>query len=246
MNKIAVVIPIFNEENQIEKLVNNILEHIRKNLQSNHDFVLSIDKSSDRTMEKLLQLDARGSEFNCLKYIENQKERGYGSNVRNGIDYAKKTGYDWVVIMDSDLSNPLEDLKIIEDIIIELKEVDYIKGNRFYKIYGSLIQVPLNRRIITNVGNRVARHILKSKYSDPTNGFRAIKMNKIEFLGTKELSFPVITEELFLAIKNNLKIYEFQTDLRYDNILRRESSFNLGLKLIKGYLKYLIKARRYI
>jgi glycosyltransferase involved in cell wall biosynthesis len=241
--KIAVVIPLYNEKQQIEKLIAEIIKFYQNYQNSNFTFVLSDDRSTDDTF---YILEMRTNKFNNIKVIRNEMNRGYGANSRNGINYSLTYGYDWAVVMDSDLSNPLEDLIEIEKVINENQSAEYIKGNRFGTGKSGFVEVPIRRKVLSIVGNKVSRLILNDLIMDPTNGFRAIKLSKWILVTTTDDSFPVIVEELQKAVENKLRIYEFETKLRYDRILREKSSFNFDANTILSYLKYLVKTRRKI
>lgn len=199
---------------------------------------------SDDGSFEILTLKTKNDKI--FRIIQNELHRGYGANARNGINYALENGYQWAIVMDSDLSNPLSDLHVIQEIITYNTTAEYIKGNRFRKNLSGFIKVPLTRKILSITGNRIARLIINNLIHDPTNGFRAIKLTRWIEIQTYENGFPVIVEELQLVIKNELRISEFETQLRYDQILRLKSSFNFDSKTLFLYLMYLIKARRYI
>lgn len=243
MPRIAVVIPLYNEKPQIEKLIDEIIKFSSKLQKNDFTFVLSDDRSTDNTFY-ILQM--RTNKFNQIKVIKNEMNRGYGANSRNGINYSLAYGYDWAVVMDSDLSNPLEDLLEIEKVIHENRNAEYIKANRFGTAKSGFIEVPIRRKVLSIVGNKVSRLILNNLIMDPTNGFRAIKLSSWILIATTDDSFPVIVEELQNAVENKLKIYEFETKLRYDRILREKSSFNFDANTILLYLKYLVKTRKKI
>jgi hypothetical protein len=209
----------------------------------NMTFILTDDSSDDGSFE-ILTIQTKNEKM--FRIIKNNLNRGYGANARNGINFALENGYQWAIVMDSDLSNPLSDLLVVNEIISYNTTAEYIKGNRFTKNLSGFIKVPLTRKILSITGNRVARLIMRNLILDPTNGFRAIKLTRWTEIQTYENGFPVIVEELQLAIKNELNTSEFETILRYDQILRLKSSFNFDVKTLVLYLKYLIKARGYI
>ena len=243
LTKVAVIIPIFNEEPQIHRLVKEIKKFAQNDKAKNMTFILTDDRSNDGSFE-ILTIQTKNEKM--FRIIKNNLNRGYGANARNGINFALENGYQWVIVMDSDLSNPLSDLHVVNEIISYNSTTEYIKGNRFRKNLSGFIKVPLTRKILSITGNRVARLIIRDLILDPTNGFRAFKLTRWIEIQTCENGFPVIVEELQLAIKNELNISEFDTKLRYDQILRLKSSFNFDVKTLALYLKYLIKARRYL
>ncbi len=243
LTKIAIIIPIFNEEPQIHRLVKEIKKFVQNEKAENMTFILTDDRSDDGSFEILT---AQTENEKMFRIIQNDLNRGYGANSRNGIDYALENGFQWAIIMDSDLSNPLSDLLRFNEIISKNSKAEYIKANRFGKTSIGFIEVPNSRKFLSIIGNRVARIIIGNLLLDPTNGFRAIKLTIWNKIKTSENGFSVIVEELQFAIEKSLNIYEFETKLRYDQILREKSSFNFDSKTITRYLKYLIKTRKFI
>jgi glycosyltransferase involved in cell wall biosynthesis len=99
--KIAVVIPSFNEEGNIDVMVQS-LHQVLDNLNYDYDLIFVDDGSSDRTLEKLKSL----SQFDDkLFYIELSRNFGHQNALKAGIDMANA---DAVITMDGDMQHPPE------------------------------------------------------------------------------------------------------------------------------------------
>ena len=193
------------------------------------------DNSTDETQEII-------SRFNSnyfIKTIRTPKNLGYGAAVNFGLTHLTNINFDWGVVMDSDMTNPFEDLNQFYLAII-LGNCDYLKASRKMK-GGGTVGIPRYRRFLSEVGNLVARIFCYFIISDPTNGFRAIKLDLFKKLKIKDNSFSAITEELFQVIANGGILKEFPTTLRGDRALRVESSFDFRLAMFLRYLYWILK-----
>ena len=96
MKKLAIIIPVFNEENNIEKLITDWFKEISKYYKKNFKFIIINDGSTDDTHKKLKKIKS-----NFLIYI-NQKNIGHGNTCFKGYKLALKKKYDLIFQIDSD------------------------------------------------------------------------------------------------------------------------------------------------
>ena len=117
--KISIIIPCFNEENTIEKIVNKILD--LKNLDL--EIILVDDNSTDGS-KNIIETKIKNR---VNKVIFNDRNYGKGYSIRKGIEVA--TG-DITIIQDADLEyDPKDYEKILEPFKIDVADVVY--GSRF-------------------------------------------------------------------------------------------------------------------
>lgn len=108
MNKVSIVIPAYNEEKYITKLLNNILPINTEIIGFIKEIIVVDDGSTDHTME-LAKKVALGSPLITLIYQENQ---GKGKAVQRGIQEAKG---DFVLVQDADLEyNPSDYIPMLK------------------------------------------------------------------------------------------------------------------------------------
>jgi dolichol-phosphate mannosyltransferase len=193
------------------------------------------DSSTDNTKEIIDNFITN----DFIKTIRTPNNLGYGGAINFGLTHLTTLNFNWGVVMDSDMTNPFEDLSQIYLSIIS-DNCDYIKGSRKKK-GGGTIGRPYYRRFLSEFGNLVARFFCYFIISDPTNGFRAIKLNLFKKLYVEDNSFSAITEELFQVIANRGVLKEFPTVLRGDRALREESSFDFRLAMFLRYLYWVVK-----
>lgn len=163
--KILIVIPAFNEERNIVK----VLDGIRSEVPLIPILVIN-DGSSDRTAQLA---EAGGAKVISLPY-----NSGYGVALQTGFIYAMQNDYRIVVHMDGDGQH---DPRYIKDLLKEIAkdEVDVVIGSRFL---GTLqYNTSWVKRLGMIVFGAIASFVTSQKVTDPTSGFQSIKGNAIKF-----------------------------------------------------------------
>ena len=225
------IIPIFNEEQNIEKLLNVLNKSFLINDDNCINILLINDGSNDNS-EYLIKSKIKNNKKIIL--LNHNKNMGYGAAIKTGINYSKNLSK-YVVFADSDLTNPIDDIKKIS--IFMEQDVDFIQANR-YKNNTDNIQV--HRKLIGILGNLLCRFFMDRKIDDYTNGFRAVKTNFYNKIDLRENDFSIIMEEKFKLKKFMCTIAEFSTILGKRGSNLNKSSFEYSLKLITKYLFYCV------
>ena len=126
------------------------------------------------------------------KILLNHKiNKGYGAALRTAIRYAKDKS-DYIIFADSDLTNPLNDIKKIKRFME--KKIDFIQGDR---ISAGLDLLPFKRKIFTLFGNIIAKLLMNMSLNDYTGGYRAVKVLLYNEINLKENDFSIILEEKY-------------------------------------------------
>lgn len=196
-NKIIIVIPAYNEEENILNTYNTIVEYNKKN-KTNYDVIVVNDGSKDRTEEILVE-----NKINHIKLIQNL---GIGGAVQTGYKYAFENGYDIAVQYDGDGQHDVDYVKTITDPIIN-DEADFVIGSRFIKKDKDNFNTTFSRRIGINLISFFIKLVTKTKVYDTTSGFRAVNKDIIEFFAhdyPTEYPEPITTTQL-LQKKYRLK-----------------------------------------
>lgn len=118
--KLSVVIPVFNEEKTIEKIVEKVLSE-----ETPKEIIIVDDGSFDKTREILKRIKG-----NNIKVIFHEKNRGKGAAVRTGIKNAKG---DVLIIQDADLEYDPNDYQKLLGLIVE-KKTKVVYGSRLKKL----------------------------------------------------------------------------------------------------------------
>lgn len=231
MNNFALAIPVYNEEKNIDILFRVLLKsHLIKDKACKYIIFIN-DGSHDKTISLLKKNIHKSKKFIHLNHKNNL---GYGAALKTAISFAKNKS-DYIVFIDSDLTNPLVDIKKIS--IFMNKNIDFIQGNRYKK---DLLRIDYNRRLIGIIGNYISRLLMNMKISDYTSGFRAVKLSLYSGIQLNENDFSIIMEEKYKLKKHIKTISEFPTKLSKRKSQIGQSSFNYSFKLISKYLYYCI------
>lgn len=227
----AVVIPAYEEEAGIRACVEAV-EAALAALPNRTALIVVDDGSADATAAKLAELEAAHL---GLVVMRHERNRGYGAGLRTGALAAAERGFDYVVFMDSDLTN---DPGYLRDFASRMEEgVDVIKASR-YVAGGGVRGVPAWRVALSLLGNTVARLLFRLPVRDCTNGFRAVKTDILTSVELRENGFAVIMEELHRLrplVTSYAEVPIVLTGRRGD---RRASSFSFGPCAMWSYLRY--------
>ncbi len=168
--KTLIVIPAYNEEENILKTYNSIVEYNKKN-KSNYDVIVINDGSKDRTEEILCS--------NNIKHIKLVQNLGIGGAVQTGYKYAYENNYDIAVQFDGDGQHDVNYVKNIIEPIIS-KKANMVIGSRFVKDDASEFKSTKLRRVGINLISFFIKLKTKKKIYDTTSGFRAVDKKVIE------------------------------------------------------------------
>jgi glycosyltransferase involved in cell wall biosynthesis len=194
------------------------------------------DGSSDETGRLLDELEA-ATPF--LEVVHHEVNRGYGAALRTGAFRAAELGAEWVVFMDSDLTNPPEDLPRFAKTMTA--SVDYVKASRYIR-GGQTIGVPFGRVLVSRLGNLAAAWLTGLPLTDITNGFRAIRTTLFADMPLTEQRFALISEEAYWAARLSLRCVEIPTSLTNRDASLRASSFSYRPTTFYSYGRYPIRA----
>ncbi len=213
MRKAVVVIPTYNEEGNIKKIVDEVTASTKTLTNWNVEILFVDSNSTDNTGETIKEIQKKNSKVHLLS---TQKE-GLGKAYLDGFQYALDTLKAYLIFeMDADLSHEPKELpkfiKQIEsgsDFVIGSR---YIKGGSIPKNWG------IHRKIFSTLGNMIIRYgFMNLKISDWTGGFRAIKawIIKDSMSHTKHYSGYVFQIALLdYAIKKKANISEIPINFK--------------------------------
>ncbi len=197
--KLSVVIPAYNEEESIEKTINELYLTLREE-KINHEILVVNDNSSDNTLSVLKDLSER---IESLKYFTNSGPNGFGYAVRLGLD---KFSGDCVAIMMADLSDSTDELVIFYQKMVN-ENLDCVFGSRFIK-GGKVIDYPILKKVINRISNLIIRILMGIKYNDTTNAFKLYKRSTIE--GLKPIISPHFNLTIELPLKAIIRGYSYE------------------------------------
>jgi len=226
--KISVMIPTYNESENIEILLKDIIGLNIENLY----IVVVDDNSPDHTADIVNRFSKKHPDVNLLLRTSN---KGRGSAGKAGFQYCLDNNSDIIIEMDADLShNPKDIPKLLEAI----KEADLVLGSRL--VPGGRDGRPsVIRKMITVMANFYIRTVLGLKVKDCNSGFRCFRRKVLEGINVSRIESrgpDIVQEVLYKASLKGFNIREVPITL----IDRSLGKSKLGIKqLLKGYTRIL-------
>ncbi len=229
--KIAIIIPAYNEDDNIINLINHIL-FLKINLKI---IIVDDSKVKNKKLEKL-------NKIKKIKYLFRGKKMGRGSAVIAGLKFAKKNKFKTFIEMDADFSHNPNEIKRNLKYFYKSK-CDLLISSR-YLSNSKIINWPISRHVLSYCANKLIRMCLNIPILDFTNGFRIYSLRSVNKVvrecGKIGDGFIILSEILLKIHLSNYNISEISTIFK--NRVRGESSVNIFLILqsLLGLLKLLI------
>ena len=201
MKKPLIIIPAFNEEKSIKRVVNNIIENYPQ-----YDYVVVSDGSKDNT--------AKICRDNQYTYLELPINLGIGGAVLAGYKYALKNGYDIAVQIDGDGQH---DVSQITKVIAPLQQgdADIVIGSRFIEKEG--FQSSSMRRFGIRFLSILIYLCTGRKILDVTSGYRAVNHKFIQIYAESYPSDYPEPEAIVAAVMHRGRIKEVPVIMKERN-----------------------------
>lgn len=201
MKKVLVIIPTYNEAENVIKIINEILTKTSKDYLFN---VLIVDDNSPDGTAKLVEELKNDNVF----LIKREKKAGLGTAYVEGFKFAINKQYDYVFEMDADFSH---DPKYLPEFIENIeKGYDLVVGSRYVNGV-SVINWPIGRLMLSYFANIYTRVVTGLKVNDTTAGFmcyRVEKLKQIDLDKVKSNGYSFQIEMKFKFFKKGFKILE--------------------------------------
>ena len=196
-HKILVISPTYNESENINKFISEIL-----------DLKLEILIIDDNSPDGTSQLIKTNKNFgNNLHLISRKEKLGYGTAVIEGFNFGIRKKYEYIIQMDADLSHRSIDLT---SMIKFIDNFDVIIGSRYIPGGGSE-GWGIHRKLLSKYANKLAKFVTKSGINDMTTGFRIYKRSALESINFKESKlngYSFLVDILDKCVKAKLSIKE--------------------------------------
>lgn len=236
---IYIIIPTYNEKENIEKLVKDIFDLKIQDLR----ILIVDDNSPDGTGQIAENLSAKGGPASGREYpvevLHREKKQGLGSAYRAGFKFALEKNADFVFEMDADFShNPKDIPKMLEKAI---DSADLVIGSRKIK-NGKIIGWNFWRHFCSDSAMFFSRLILNLKTKDVTSGFRCFRsktLRKINYQTVKSSGYAFQEEMLYRVEKSNLKTVEIPVIFKD----REKGKSKLSKKDIIDFFKTIFRLR---
>jgi glycosyltransferase involved in cell wall biosynthesis len=197
MEKVSIVIPVYNEIGTIEEIVSRILDIDVLGIEK--EVIVVDDFSTDGTKESLEKL----SSIKKIKVIYHDKNKGKGAALRTGF---KAVSGDYVIIQDADLEYDPREYNVLLKPLLN-NQADVVYGSRFVGSQPHRVLFFWHyfcNKMLTMFSNMLTNINL----SDIETGYKAFRTNALKDLVFKENRFGFEPEFTAKVAKRNLRIYE--------------------------------------
>ncbi|OGU60182.1 MAG: dolichyl-phosphate beta-D-mannosyltransferase [Ignavibacteria bacterium GWF2_33_9] len=217
--KTIVVIPTFNEIENIEKLI----IAIKSNLPDT-DILIVDDNSPDGTSQKVKEM--MGSDPK-LHVIVRMKKMGLGTAYCEGFQWALENGFEYIMQMDADFSHDPADLPRL---LNEIKKYDLVIGSRYVSGV-NVVNWPLRRLILSYGANVYSEIITGMRLHDATGGFKCFRASYLKYINLKEIK----TNGYGFQIEMNYRMWKLGARIKEMSIIfidRRSGVSKMNKKII--------------
>lgn len=192
MNKQIVIIPTYNERENIEKIIRKIFS-----LPSPFHVLIVDDNSPDGTADIVKKLQAE--EFNNRLFIlKREGKQGLGTAYISGFNWSLKKGYEFIFEMDADFSHNPKDLEKL--FTVAKNGADLVIGSR-YKSGVNVVNWPIGRVLLSYFASIYVRFITGMKIYDTTAGFKCYRREVLKAIDFEKIKF---------------KGYAFQIEMKFN------------------------------
>jgi len=224
MKKVSIIVPTYNERENISKLLNRIFSIFRKN-KINGEVIIVDDNSPDGTgllAKKLIK------KYRNLKVLHRKEKMGLSSAILDGL---KIMNGKILGVMDADLSHPPEMIPLMLD-IMKNENADFVIGSRYVR-GGKIKGWDFYRKTVSKVGTLLSKIFTNVK--DPMSGFFLIKSKCVKGIQFNPTGFKICLE--FIIKANYNKIIEVPITF----IERKKGKTKIGFKEYFNYLHHLYR-----
>lgn len=229
MPEIAVLIPCYNEE----KTIGKVIKDFKKELPKSKIYVYD-NNSTDNTIEIAKQAGA------IVRYEHNQ---GKGNVIQTMF---KEIDADVYIIVDGDDTYPADEINKLLQPVID-NNVDMAIGDRLSN--GSYKKE--NKKIFHNIGNNIIKDIINLKYNanlkDILTGYRVLNKKIVKELSLESKGFEIETELTIKSLKNKYRILEIPITYRDrpEGSYSKIRTFKDGMKILKTINKIEKNGKRF-
>ena len=204
MSKTLIFTATYNEKENIKKLLDD-LNHLKIDI----DILIVDDNSPDKTWEILQELEKNSHN---LKVIVRKDKSGLDTAHKLAFEYAKNNSYEKFISMDADLSH---DPNEIPKMINILNKSSFVIGSRYAE--GGKCEMSGHRLILSIIGNKFIKKILKincNEFTTSYRGFNLLKLKDFDLNEVKSKGYSFFMETIYRLNKHGVIINEIPIHFR--------------------------------
>ena len=223
---VAVVVPTYNEADNLHKLMSGLFDLKIPNLQ----LILVDDGSPDGTGNLAKEL---GEELDgCVTIIQRGRKMGLGTAYVAGFTKALSIGAQFVVQMDADLSH---ELQYIPMFLSKLEKADVVVGSRYVPNGGVAKTWTVSRRALSTIGNLGIRVASGVHVKDATSGFKAYRSEVLQSFDMEQFrskGFAFQVEVAYACERKGYRIHEHPIVFASRLMGKSKMSFSIVLEAL--------------
>ena len=203
-NRICVIVPFYNEEKVIEKVLAELIENEYK--------VLAIDDGSTDESNEIV------SKMDCV-LLKHPSNFGQGAALQTGISFARiNPKIDYFVTFDSDGQHQVSDIGCAVKPLVD-NETDFVFGTRFQD---DKTKFPFLKRIVLKAAIKYTQLSTGVAITDTHNGFRAFNRSAANCINLDFSGMTHASEFVEKAGKSGLRIKEVPVHILYTKYTKRK------------------------
>ncbi len=232
---ISLIIPCFNEEENLKKLFDKLALMLNENSDENIEIII-VDNGSTDGSNKLIR-ENKLFLSNKLKLLNIKKNLGYGDGINQGINSSKGDVICW---FHADLQfDPQDAIKIYKKFKASLlKDKIFVKGKR--------VNRNLFDKFFTFGMSLLTLFLFKKKINDINAQPKIFNRSFLKLISNPPLDFSYDIYFLLIASKNNIKIIESPVNWHNRNagLAKGGGSLKLKIKLTLRTLKFMFELKK--
>ena len=226
-----IIIPTFNESENIELIINKILL-----LNDSNDILVVDDNSPDGTSK--IVSDLKKENIDRIFLIVRDNKLGLGSAYKEGFNWALNQNYSYIFEMDADLSHDPEEIVNLKELLIK-SDSDVAVGSRYLDGV-SVVNWPLSRIFLSYFANIYVRIITGMPIKDATSGFIGYTNESLSSLNIDNIKFNGYAFQIemkFKLWKKNFKLREHQIIFVNRKLGKSKMDKNIIFEAIFGVIR---------
>lgn len=191
-DRVLVIVPTYNERENIRKLLPEILEQDPR-----IDVLVIDDNSPDGTAIEVRNSLKKNKRIHLL---ERSHKMGLGTAYVTGFKCALQEGYNFIFEMDADFSH---DPQVIPQFLEEIEDQDLVIGSRYIKGV-NVVNWPISRLVLSYFANRYTHFITGLPIRDATSGFKCFRKEVLETIDLDHVN----SDGYAFQIEINFKVWK--------------------------------------
>ena len=189
---LAIIIPSYNSNNSLSKLIEIINQDYSMN-------IIAVDDGSDQPFS---------CDYDNVDIIRNKENKGKGFSLRRGFKRAQERGFTHAITLDADLQHSPNEIYKFVDVS---DDIDFVLG---YRLRDK--SMPFHRKLSNRITTSLISRLTNNKILDSQCGFRRYNISLINSFDYKEDGFQFESEVLIKCLPNGASAKQVKIQTIYD------------------------------